>query len=154
MVSQQDPPPAGTAIRSRRSAARQSSLRSHNLALVLETIARHGTISRADIAQAADLTRATVSSLTELLLAAGVLEWAPVVADGAVGRPASPVRLARGTWAGLGLEIGANHLCVAVVNLAGRNWPSERFAPTSQRSRRKRSPTPSRIWGNEPGSRP
>lgn len=119
VVSQQDPPPAGTAIRSRRSAARQSSLRSHNLALVLETIARHGTISRADIAQAADLTRATVSSLTELLLAAGVLEWAPVVADGAVGRPASPVRLARGTWAGLGLEIGANHLCVAVVNLAG-----------------------------------
>lgn len=119
VVPEQDFPPPNASARSRRSAARQASLRSHNLALVLECISRHGTISRADIAQVAGLTRATVSSLTELLLEASVLERAPVVADGAVGRPASPVRLASRTWSGLGLEIGANHLCAAVVNLAG-----------------------------------
>lgn len=100
-------------------AARQSALRSHNLALVLERISLAGTVSRADVAAQAGLTRATVSSLVELLLGAGVLEWAPSIAGGAVGRPASPVRLARATWAGLGLEVGANHLCASVVDLAG-----------------------------------
>lgn len=118
-VSEHDAAPVPDQLRTRNGAARQSALRNHNLALVLERIAAAGTISRAEVAAQAGLTRATVSSLVELLLEAGVLEWAPVVAGGAVGRPASPVRLARGTWAGLGLEVGANHLCASVVDLAG-----------------------------------
>lgn len=102
-----------------RAAARQAGLRSQNLALVVEQVARAGTISRAEVASASGLTRATVSSLVELLIDARVLEWAPAPAAGGVGRPASPVRLASATVAGLGLEIGANHLSASVVDLRG-----------------------------------
>lgn len=102
-----------------RAAARQAGLRSQNLALVVEQVARAGTISRAEVASASGLTRATVSSLVELLIDARVLEWAPAPAAGGVGRPASPVRLATATVAGLGLEIGANHLSASVVDLRG-----------------------------------
>lgn len=100
--------------------ARQAGLRSQNLAVVVEQVSLAGTVSRADVALRTGLTRATVSSLTELLVAARVLEWAPAPAGGAVGRPAAPVRLAGATLAGLGLEIGANHLCAAVVDLRGQ----------------------------------
>lgn len=100
-------------------AARQASLRRQNLALVVDEVARAGTVSRADVAASTGLTRATVSSLVEVLLQARVLEWAPAPTAGAVGRPAAPVRLAGATLAGLGLEIGANHLCASVVDLRG-----------------------------------
>ncbi|WP_284248833.1 ROK family protein [Litorihabitans aurantiacus] len=104
----------------REGAARQAGLRSQNLALVVAQVAAAGTISRADVAAATGLTRATVSSLVEPLIAARLLEWAPAPSSsGSVGRPASPVRLASATRVGLGLEIGANHLCASVVDLRG-----------------------------------
>ncbi|WP_211339159.1 ROK family protein [Salana multivorans] len=104
-----------------RQAARQAGLRRHNLALVLDHVARAEPtgVSRASVAEAAGLTRATVSSLVETLLALGLVEWAPATGPSSVGRPASPIRLARGRWAGLGLEVGANQLAVAVVDLTG-----------------------------------
>ncbi|TNU74061.1 ROK family transcriptional regulator [Miniimonas arenae] len=105
--------------RGRRDAARQGALRTHNLALVLEHVARAEPLSRAEVAERAGLTRATVSSLVELLLAARILEWSPSTTARTVGRPAAPVRLARGTLAGLGLEVGANHLAAVVVDLTG-----------------------------------
>ncbi|WP_158277237.1 ROK family protein [Serinibacter arcticus] len=113
------PTPAGPPAAPARGPARQAGLRSQNLAVVVEQVAHAGTISRADVALRTGLTRATVSSLVELLVAARVLEWAPAPAAGGVGRPAAPIRLAAGTLAGLGLEIGANHLSAAVVDLRG-----------------------------------
>ncbi|WP_454299287.1 ROK family transcriptional regulator [Salana multivorans] len=110
------------AQRGQRQAARQAGLRSHNIALVLDHVARAepGGVSRAAVAEAAGLTRATVSALVERLLSLGLVEWAPTSGPTGVGRPASPIRLARGRWAGLGLEVGANHLAVAVLDLMGQ----------------------------------
>lgn len=86
---------------------------------MLEAIEQAGSVSRAEVSQRTGLTRATVSALTERLLQDRILEWAPDGPTTGVGRPASPVRLARETWSGLGLEIGANHLCAEAVDLTG-----------------------------------
>lgn len=113
--------PGQRAQRAKRQGARQAGLRSHNLALVLEHVALAGPdgVSRAAVAEAAGLTRATISSLVEVLLPLGLVEWAPTSGPSGVGRPAAPIRLARGRWAGLGLEVGANHLAALVADLDG-----------------------------------
>lgn len=55
-------------------AARQESLRHHNLALTLRHVLDAPTpVSRADIAAATGLTRATVSALVDRLLAANLV---------------------------------------------------------------------------------
>ena len=74
--------------------AGQHTVRRHNRALVLRTVATDEPVSRARIAAGTGLTRGTVSSLVEELLAAGlVAELA--AARGATGRPASPLQLNR-----------------------------------------------------------
>ena len=115
----QTPEPSGERLP--RAAARQAGLRAHNLALVLDHVVRAGEtpISRADIAASSGLTRATVSSLVELLLQARLVDWAAASPTSGAGRPASPVTLASATLAGLGLEIGANHLGAVVVDIRG-----------------------------------
>ncbi|MFK3983712.1 ROK family protein [Micromonospora sp. NPDC050397] len=104
---------AGTAVR-------QASLREHNLALVL----RHITLSerppsRADLANATGLTRATVSALVDDLIGGNlVTEVDPAPRTGA-GRPALGLVLATDGPAGLGLEINVDYLAACVVDLTG-----------------------------------
>ena len=102
-------------------AARQQSLREHNLSLVLRHVMDAPTpVSRADVATATGLTRATVSALVDRLLNAGmVAELQPVAAQRA-GRPAVPLVPARGTIAAVGMEINVDYLGVRAVDLAGR----------------------------------
>ncbi len=102
-------------------AARQGSLREHNLALVLGRIAAADRPpSRADLATATGLTRATVSAVVEdLLLGRLVSEVEPAPRAGA-GRPARGLVLAGDGPAGLGLEVNVDYLAVCVVDLAGR----------------------------------
>ncbi|HWS57669.1 MAG TPA: ROK family transcriptional regulator, partial [Actinotalea sp.] len=109
----------GTPRRGR--AARQHSLRDHNLGLALRHVLDAPTpLSRADIAAATGLTRATVSALVDRLLAAGlVAELEPVAAQRA-GRPAVPLVPATGTVAGVGLEVNVDYLGVRALDLAGR----------------------------------
>jgi predicted NBD/HSP70 family sugar kinase len=100
--------------------ARQVSLREHNLALVLAEVADRAPISRARIAAATGLTKATVSSLVDTLVNAGLvaeLDREPVV--GAVGRPASPLGLAPPGPVGIGLEINVDYLATCTVDLSG-----------------------------------
>jgi predicted NBD/HSP70 family sugar kinase len=100
--------------------ARQVSLREHNLALVLAEVADHGPISRARIAAATGLTKATVSSLVDSLVGAGLvteLDRTPVA--GAIGRPASPLALAPPGPVGVGLEINVDYLATCTVDLSG-----------------------------------
>ena len=80
-------------------AASQVTLRQHNLALTLhQVIDAPSPVSRADIASATGLTRATVSALVDRLLAAGmVVELEPKAAVRA-GRPGVPLAGARGRW--------------------------------------------------------
>jgi predicted ArsR family transcriptional regulator len=84
-------------------------LRAHNLQMVLDLLARSPEpISRADVAAQAGVTRATATSLVDALVAAGLAEELPPVFSGRAGRPAIPVRIARGTLAGVGAEIGVD----------------------------------------------
>ena len=102
-------------------AARQQSLREHNLSLALRHVLEAAApISRADIALATGLTRATVSALVDRLLAAGMLAELEPVASQRAGRPAVPLVPARGTIAAVGMEINVDFLGVRAIDLAGR----------------------------------
>jgi predicted NBD/HSP70 family sugar kinase len=99
---------------------RQSSVRAHNLALVLRTVAnRADRPSRAAIAALTGLTRATVSALVDDLIAGGLLvELEPPPRTGA-GRPAAGLALSPDGPAGLGLEVNVDYLAACVVDLTG-----------------------------------
>lgn len=93
-------------------------VRRHNLALVLREVAAGEPVSRAAVAGRTGLTRGTVSSLVEELLDGGlVTELA--AARGGPGRPANPLQLNRAGPAGLGVEIGVDHVGACVVDLTG-----------------------------------
>ncbi|MEU4419372.1 ROK family transcriptional regulator [Actinoplanes sp. NPDC024001] len=95
-------------------------MRAHNLALVLHTVANSADRpSRAAIAAATGLTRATVSALVDDLVAGGLLtELDPPPRTGA-GRPAVGLALTSAGPAGLGLEINVDYLAACVVDLTG-----------------------------------
>jgi predicted NBD/HSP70 family sugar kinase len=115
---------------------RQSSLRAHNLALVLRQVAATGRpVSRADVAAATGLTRATVSTLVEELVRGQlVAEIGPAPRAGA-GRPATGLVLAGSGPAGLGLEINVDYLAGCVLDLSGTvrhrvtEWVDQRGRP-------------------------
>ncbi|HSK23190.1 MAG TPA: ROK family protein [Egicoccus sp.] len=102
-------------------------MRRSNLGLVLrEVLSAPHPVSRADVAASTGLTRATVSSLVESLLAADlVTELEPVAPQGA-GRPAVPLGPARQTVAALGLVVNVDYLGVRALDLAG-DVLAERF---------------------------
>jgi predicted NBD/HSP70 family sugar kinase len=102
-----------------RSPARQHSLRQHNLALVVAHIGASGPLSRARIAKATGLTKATVSSLVDDLIRADLVSELGPRARGAIGRPGSALELNRAGLVGLGLEINVDYIAVCVTDLAG-----------------------------------
>lgn len=100
--------------------ARQQSLRDHNLALALRVVSdAGGPVSRAQIAGATGLTRATASTLVELLLAGGMLTETALLTTAGSGRPAVGLALAPGGFGGLGLEVNVDYLAVTIVDLTG-----------------------------------
>ncbi|HXV94556.1 MAG TPA: ROK family transcriptional regulator [Pseudonocardia sp.] len=107
-------------------------MRRHNAAIVLREVAAAEPVSRARLAERTGLTRGTVSSLVDRLLAAGLLtELAPTPSG--PGRPANPLQLNRSGPAGLGVEIGVDHLGACVVDLAGA-VRARRTAPSTHRA--------------------
>jgi predicted NBD/HSP70 family sugar kinase len=100
--------------------ASQAGMRRLNLGLVLRTIADHGPVSRAAVAARTGLTRAAVSSLVDELGGLGVLsELGPEPSSGRVGRPGSALVVSGEGPAGVGLEIGVEHVAACVVDLRG-----------------------------------
>ncbi|MFJ9456812.1 ROK family protein [Kitasatospora sp. NPDC101447] len=103
-------------------------MRRRNLSVVLGAVAAHGSLprplSRADVAGRVGLTRAAVSSLVDELIGRGALTEAETSPDGRVGRPGRALSVTDEGPAGLGLEIGVNHLGACVVDLRGepRVW--------------------------------
>ncbi|WP_354642304.1 ROK family transcriptional regulator [Kitasatospora camelliae] len=94
-------------------------VRRGNLALVLGEIAE-GSRSRADLAAITGLTRPAVSSLVDELTAARlVTESGPAEPSGRAGRPGTALALDPQGPAGLGAEIGLDHLGACVVDLCG-----------------------------------
>ncbi len=100
--------------------ARQRSLREHNLGIVLRRVldAREP-VSRASIAGSTGLTRATVSTLVDRLVASGMVTELAPVASARAGRPAVPLVPARGTIAAVGMEVNVDYLGVRALDLAG-----------------------------------
>ena len=100
--------------------ARQSSLRTSNLALVARQVfASPGPVSRAAVATATGMTRSTASRLADELVATGILaELAPAPSAGP-GRPAVPLTPAAGTFIAIGLEVNVSHMAVRAIDLSG-----------------------------------
>lgn len=109
-----------TSTRTGPAAARQHSLREHNLELVARAVFEvPEPLSRAGVAAATGLARATVSTLVDQLVAAGLVRELPAVTGGRAGRPAVPLIPAPRTVVGLGLEVNVDYLGVRVVDLTG-----------------------------------
>ncbi|GAA1415787.1 ROK family transcriptional regulator [Catellatospora coxensis] len=99
---------------------RQRSLRDHNLALVLRHVtAANRPPSRAEIAAASGLTRATVSTIVDELIAGGLVAELEPVSRSGVGRPGTGIVPAGTGPAGLGMEVNVDYLAVCAVDLTG-----------------------------------
>ncbi|WP_433859139.1 ROK family protein [Streptomyces kronopolitis] len=98
----------------------QRGIRRRNLARVLRTVAAAGPLSRPAVAARIGLTRAGVAPLVEELLRAGLLVETGRAATGGRGRPGGELVVSDRGPAGLGAEIGVDHLAVCAVDLRGR----------------------------------
>ena len=97
--------------------ADQQTVRRHNLGLIVSEVAvRSG--SRAELATRSGLTKATVSSLVDALLAQGILVEGEAPSP-RVGRPARPVQLNPDGPPALGLEINVDYLAGCLLDLTG-----------------------------------
>jgi predicted NBD/HSP70 family sugar kinase len=99
------------------SPAGQQTVRRHNLGLISAALAGAPS-SRAELAQRTGLTKATVSSLVDHLIARRLVVEDEPAATG-VGRPARPVRLNPDGPVALGLEINVDYLAACVLDLTG-----------------------------------
>jgi predicted NBD/HSP70 family sugar kinase len=109
-----------TTTRTGPAAARQHSLREHNLELVARAVFEvPEPLSRAGVAAATGLARATVSTLVDQLVAARLVRELPAVTGGRAGRPAVPLVPAPRSLVGLGLEVNVDYLGVRVLDLTG-----------------------------------
>ena len=110
----------GTTVGSKQTrAAAQQGIRQQNLARVLQEVMESGPRSRAGIAAAVGLTRSTVSSLVEELIARGLLVERELERGGTVGRPGRLVAVSDKKVVGLGLEINVDCLGACILDLAG-----------------------------------
>ncbi|MQA84542.1 MAG: ROK family protein [Streptosporangiales bacterium] len=100
--------------------ADQRNVRRHNLGLVMRSISVTGWSTRARLATATGLTKATVSSLAGELIEAGLLTESGAQAKGATGRPGSVLEVNRQGHAGIGLEINVDYVAACVTDLGHR----------------------------------
>ncbi|WP_407548711.1 ROK family protein [Streptomyces sp. Pv4-95] len=98
----------------------QHGIRRRNLARVLQAVAAEGPLSRAGAAARIGVTRAGVAPLVDELLRAGLLVETGRAAPSGRGRPGSELAVSDRGPAGIGAEIGVDHLAVCAVDLRGR----------------------------------
>lgn len=100
--------------------ASQANVRQQNLALLSRLIFEtERPPSRADLAAATGLGRATVSRLVFDLISGGIVCEGPPGDSAKRGRPATPLAPAQGTLAGIGLETNVNFIAGRAIDLAG-----------------------------------
>ncbi|MFK4145940.1 ROK family protein [Streptomyces sp. NPDC004065] len=97
----------------------QQGMRRRNLARVMHTVRAEGPLSRAAVASRIGLTRAAVSTLVDELIRTGLLEELGPERPGRVGRPGSALAVSGRGPAGVGAEVGVDHLAACVVDLRG-----------------------------------
>jgi predicted NBD/HSP70 family sugar kinase len=100
--------------------ARQSTLRASNLALVMRTVCGSAELlSRADVAGATGMSRATAARLVDELVAGDLVDEADREPTPRRGRPATPL-VAGARIGALGLQVDAGLLAARVLDLRGR----------------------------------
>ncbi|MFJ2511330.1 ROK family protein [Streptomyces griseoviridis] len=97
----------------------QQGMRRRNLARVMHAVSAGEPLSRAAVASRIGLTRAAVSSLVDELIRSGLLQELGPERPGRVGRPGSALAVSGHGPAGIGAEIGVDHLAVCAVDLRG-----------------------------------
>ncbi|MFJ1605826.1 ROK family protein [Streptomyces sp. NPDC088253] len=97
----------------------QQGMRRRNLSRVMHTVSAEGPLSRAAVASRIGLTRAAVSTLVDELIRSGLLEELGPERPGRVGRPGSALAASGRGPAGMGAEVGVDHLAVCAVDLRG-----------------------------------
>lgn len=103
--------------------AATADVRGHNASLVLRAALRRQADppSRAQLAAATGLTRATVSAVVDELISAGLLQDAgPTLSTGRPGRPGSPLLTAPRSPVAVGVEIDVDMLGLTAVALDGQ----------------------------------
>ena len=113
----------------------QQAMRRRNLSLVPHAVAAHGPLSRASVRGRAGLTRAAVSTLVDELIRDGLLVELGPSRPGTVGRPGSALQLNERGPAGIGAEIGVDHL-------AARGGPGRPDSGPVRRWRRRTGTAP------------
>ncbi|RJK94937.1 ROK family transcriptional regulator [Vallicoccus soli] len=103
-----------------RGPADQVAVRRTNLGVVLRHLRHGGPSSRAGVAAATGLNKATVSSLVGELVERGLLVERGALHRGTVGRPGQEVALAGGGTAGVGVEVNVGYVAAVVLDLGGR----------------------------------
>ncbi|MEE1764865.1 MULTISPECIES: ROK family transcriptional regulator [unclassified Streptomyces] len=116
----------------------QQGMRRRNLSRVMHTVNAEGPLSRAAVASHIGLTRAAVSTLVDELIRSGLLEELGPERPGRVGRPGSALALSGRGPAGVGAEIGVDHLAVCAVDLRGE----VRARAVRHGTNRRRAPEP------------
>jgi predicted NBD/HSP70 family sugar kinase len=116
----------------------QQGMRRRNLARVMHTVSAEGQLSRAAVASRIGLTRAAVSTLVDELIRSGLLEELGPERPGRVGRPGSALAVSGRGPAGIGAEVGVDHLAVCAVDLRG----AVRARAVRHGANRGRSPEP------------
>jgi len=95
-------------------------MRRHNVALVMELIARDAPVSRVELAKRTGLTKATVSALVAELSGAELVRDLGPEQGGAPGRPAGRLVLDPYGPVALGLQFGGGHIAGVILDLSGR----------------------------------
>jgi predicted NBD/HSP70 family sugar kinase len=87
---------------------------------VLQHVAAHERVSRAEIARLTGLTKGTVSVLVQELLNDGLLLELGARSEGQIGRPSTALSVNGNGLCGVGLDIGVDYLAVCVTDLLHR----------------------------------
>lgn len=100
-------------------------VRATNLAVVLRHVRGHAPCSRADIAAATGLNKATVSSLVTDLLERRLLRETGLT-ENRIGRPATILALDGSSYAAVGIDLNTDHLTAVALDLSGERLLSWR----------------------------
>ena len=95
------------------------SIRAHNLVLLQNTLLHHGPVSRAQLSRLSGLSRPSVSSLIEILIAKNLVNELGLVSDGS-GRPGQALDLNRAGLRLIGVEVGATFIDIVITDIDGK----------------------------------
>lgn len=90
-----------------------------NRSRVLQALTDQGPLSRSDLARAAGVTRATMGTIVQSLIDAGILEEHDALNSGAIGKPARPVWFAPGAGLAVAASITSEGVEACLVDAVG-----------------------------------